>query len=182
MTKVEIAQVRLDGTLTEIATLASGPITFEDLNHEDTVGYDYHGFNWLAGGVSALNVYDTTVADEVGGGFDLGAGSPGHNVLFNRYEYEPIDITRSGGGTFTFLQVLVTSAWNTSQDLIFEGRLNGTLVGQQTVTITDTGPTKVHANWGIIDDLRIHTSGTPTQHVGGASEGNNLVFDNFFLI
>ena len=172
----------MDGTLTEIATLTSGPITFEDLNHEDTVGYDYHGFNWLAGGVAVMQVYDTTTRDTAAGSLNLGAGSPGHNVIFNRYEYEPIDITRSDGDTFTFLEVLVTSAWNTSQDLIFEGRLNGTLVGQQTVTITDTGPTKVQANWGIIDDLRIHTSGTPTQHVGGASAGNHLAFDNLFLI
>jgi hypothetical protein len=185
MSAVEFAKIRLDGVLGDISSYAAGPITFQDLNSGDLLDYNYHGFDWLAGGVPAMIAFDTAVSGYTGSGYDKGAGTPGHVVAINQYEYEPIQIMRDDGGTFTFLQVLASSAWNSSQTLVFEGYLKGVLVGQQTVTVTDTGPTKIQANWGLIDDLEIRTIGTPTADPVAAAAGNignNLVFDNFFLI
>jgi hypothetical protein len=185
MSAVESTKIRLDGVLTDISQYMATPITFEDLQSGDLLDYNYHGFDWLAGGVPAMVAFNTLVGGYAGSGLDKGAGAPGHVVGVNLFEYEPIQIMRDDGGTFTFLQVLASSAWNSSQTLVFEGYLKGVLVGQQTVTVTDTGPTKVQANWGIIDELDIHTLGVPTADpvaVAAGNTGNTLVFDNFFLI
>ncbi|MFZ4406886.1 MAG: hypothetical protein ACOYOH_06080 [Paracraurococcus sp.] len=180
MTAVEVASIRLDGVLTALTATHAGPITFDDLADGAMVDYNYNGFDWLAGGVALLAAVDPAAGGLSSSGFGTGLITPA-NVATNLFEYEPIDIFKDDGSLFTFLQVQAISAWNSSQTVVFEGYRGGALIGSVTAILNDLAPTKVQANWGQIDTLEIHTT-SATADATAASSGNNIVFDNFWLI
>ncbi len=178
---IETVQLRVDGVLKPLSSALGKLITFEDRSgFGDPLPDGYQGFNWNTAGGYGVAVLDRMFAPS-NSGFVTGSVGAGTKVATNTHADSPIDITKAGGGLFGFDQVAVTSAWNESQDVIFQGYRGGVLVGQKTVTVSDHAPTVVDGyGWGGIDDLRITgLAGTPDPLAFGS--GNALVFDSFFL-
>ena len=176
MVHVEKALLRVDGVLESVAAVA--PITFEGLGNNAPIADGYRGFDWHASPDHLFTLDSNTLPNS---GYAAGSIPPDHTVAYNPYAEVPIDISRHGGGTFNFDKVSVTAAWDTSLDVTFQGMKGGKVVGQETVTVNDHGPTLVTANWGAIDDLHI-TSANGVHDPMASGGGDHIVFDNFFLI
>ncbi len=178
LTHVEAAGVRLDGVMTSLVQLATPLITFEDLGVDSSTWNNpipdgYHGFDWrlpdTPGGSPLPTLYAMAQGLVRGSGYEHGSVDPGGTAAFNHTALVPIDITRHAGGTFTFVEVFMTAAWDSSEAVQVQGFRNGILVGETDVTVNDRGPTLVHGGWGPIDDLRITT------------DGQQLVMDHFLM-
>jgi VCBS repeat-containing protein len=149
----------------------SNLVTFEDINTLGglvSIADGYKGFNWDVPGGQNLNAIPDTYAP--GSGYDYGSIGPGNVASFNPFALNPVTISKSDGSDFTFDQVYATSAWNAVQHVVFKGYNDGSLIGEQAVTLNNTHPTLVDVSWSAIDKLQIT-----------ALDGSQMVFDNFLI-
>jgi hypothetical protein len=83
----------------------------------------------------------------------------------------------TGGGTFNFNSVYLTSVWNDHLQITVAGYLGANLVGSSTVDVSTIAATLFTFNFAGIDSLSFTSSGG-TQHVGYNNNTGNFVLDN----
>lgn len=150
-------------------------IDFEDLSAGvyDALPDNYGGFYWSEYAYymtrNYINAYPGTY---FGTGYDNGI--IGNAAVITRFE-EPIFMTSTT--PFNFIEAKITAAWNTNQNVILEGWLNGTKKYSNTVTVDYTDPLCVF-DFFEIDTLNIipdYSTGIDAGFHGG---GHHIVIDN----
>lgn len=176
-----------DGSTFDVEVSISSVIDFEDVivgsNGEVEIADGYKGFNWNVpeSGEELSNNLFVVDGDLASYGQNSGYFVAGSNVAFTPNASEPVTITRDDATDFTFKSVEMTSAWNTTEDIWIEGYNGGVSVGSQEVQITNTQPTTITAEWGLIDTLSINILGSSApEEYNGAYD--HVIFDNFCLI
>lgn len=140
-------------------------VDFEDRPAQTTaISGVYEGFIWQSGSQSLWTLQGTGYS----GGYN--AAGTGH-VAYTPGASKPVVVTRSNGDDFEFFSVELTAAWDASGTATVSGYLDGVLVDSGSIGITNSGPTLFEADWGMIDELQL------------TSTGEHLVLDNFeFLV
>ncbi len=105
------------GTVTVGAgTLALGYqsllVDFEDLTGSGEFGISnpYHGFTWETPGHNFDWLNGTTLPAD--SGYQIDNIAPGHNVAYDGFAQQPIDIKRADGSSFIFQSVDLAAAWD----------------------------------------------------------------------
>jgi len=149
-------------------------VSYSDDNlTEGQIPAGYNGIAW------DNHVYVMTLAEGADyGGYDNGVVS-GDNVIFNGNGISPTVFAFNE--TVSFDSTYLTSAWDTTQNVVFQGYLNGVLVyTSASIEINNTNPTLIELNWEGIDKLVISNSGTHwamdnfTYTLGG---GDQIVYE-----
>ncbi len=137
---------------------AAGIVTFEDLNP----GYEsntiippagYGGFNW------SPYFYAITKGYHPGSGYDLGCIGyvTGYTAYANDVSFEGVS-----GQDFFFIGAFITAAWDSTEDVIVKGFLNGSQTHTTTITTHNDQPYWFSFNWSRVDKVEFQPQG---QHI-----------------
>ncbi len=131
----------------------------------------YHLLNWS--GFSWLN--GTTFFSNPSG-FQPGAVSP-FNVIY------PGNSTNASilGGMFDFVSAYATAAYNDNLQLEAKGYIKGTLVYDQTNTLSATAATLIQYNFYGVEEVDFVSSGG-SQHAGYPASGTYFALDNVSVV
>lgn len=168
-------------TATSLSLIAIAPmpslsamLTFDDISLEPEfapIPNGYGGFNW-----SNMYYLNSTPSIYEDSGYARGTVS-GNYVAFNAFANPGDVLAISSGDTFDFNSTYLTAAWNHDLNINVQGYLNGSLVYNQTVVVSDDAPTLFNFNYLGIDQLKfVSFGGTDAGTPGG---GEHFVMDNF---
>lgn len=167
-------------TATSLSLIAIAPmpslsatLTFDDisLGSEAPIPNGYGGFNWS--NMYYLNSASYSIQNS---GYVRGTVS-GDYVAFNAFANPGDVLAISSGDTFDFNSTYLTAAWNHDLNINVQGYLNGSLVYNQTVVVSDDASTLFNFNYLGIDQLKfVSFGGTDAGTPGG---GEHFVMDNF---
>jgi len=150
-------------------------LDFEDLllepNEQALLTMPYEGFVFGAG-----------FYYQDGDQYTLSFGDNGYTYAGSQVGFHsgaPLLIERLTGDDFVFDSVELTSAWNTSHELLITGLNNGEVVGSETVNINNFTTLLFNPEWGGVDEL-VFDTGTYTDGPSGGS-GGHVVYDNFLF-
>ena len=167
------------------AAAAVQVLTFEGLpyNINANVGIfaSYGGLTWANGAVAQPGWINVKSAAECSApcGFVTGLTS-GEQIAAQLHD---LTSTISRASAFKAVSVQLSSAWRNGELVTFEGYLGGSQVWTSAYTVSATSgpgagaPTLVTFNSGLIDELRVTSSGGILAGLGGSSVG--AVFDDF---
>lgn len=146
-------------------------ITFDETTGVFSSGYgglDWIGFNRVH--APTYHVQDT--------GYVRGNISAEYTAYTSGSSSSPSTVS-VGSGTFDFIGMYITAAWQNDLAVYIEGYLTGSTLFSQVFTINDDGPIFTNSNFIGIDTLRIYTvagvdAGTP-------GSGKYVAIDNFTI-
>ncbi len=140
---------------------------FEDelnQNDDDSIIYD-------------SNLYVLDGSNLTSSGYFNGIVS-GDNVAYNANGVSPISFSFTE--VVTFESTYMTSSWYTTQDVVFEGYLNGQLIyTSDSIEINYNGPTLIELNWDNIDQLIVYNTPTGTDVQEDNGSGSHWAMDDF---
>jgi predicted esterase len=164
------------GTVVLAFTLASGTmtvraqqtlVTFDDLTGS-TIPVGYNGLNWVNFGfLNGLNYSGNP------SGYQAGVVSS-NNVTYN-HSANPASITNTS--PFDLISAYLTAAWNDNLQVEVKGYTNGTLIYDNTYTLSATVPTLINFNYFGVNEVYFNSFGG-TPHPGYGSTGKQFVMDN----
>ncbi|TLP36807.1 DUF5801 repeats-in-toxin domain-containing protein [Arcobacter arenosus] len=102
----------------------------------------------------------------------------GDNVAYNANGVSPISFSFTE--VVTFESTYMTSSWYTTQDVVFEGYLNGQLIyTSDSIEINYNGPTLIELNWDNIDQLIVYNTPTGIDVQEDNGSGSHWAMDDF---
>ena len=97
-----------------------------------------------------------------------------NNVIYN-HSANPASITDAT--PFNFISAYLTAAWNDNLQVEVEGYTSGTLIYDNTYTMSATAPTLIQFNYSGVNEVDFNSFGG-TWHSGYGSSGKQFVMDN----
>ena len=142
-------------------------VTFDDLAGS-TIPVGYNGLNWVNFGcLDGINYSGNP------SGYQAGVVSP-NNVIYN-HGANPASIANPA--PFNFISACLTAAWNDNLQVEVKGYTNGTLIYDNTYTLSAAAPTLIQFNYSGVNEVDFNSFGG-TRHPGYSSSGKQFVMDN----
>jgi len=156
-----------------VPVLQADPVlTFDDIpGNQVPVPAGYHGFNWINfDSIDGIN-YGLNPS-----GYQAGVVSD-NNAIYGVGG----ETAAMSAGMFDLISAYATAAWNDNLQMVAKGYIHGTLVYNQTYTLSATSPTLINFNFLGVDEVDFTASGG-TRHSGYSGIGTELVLDNISAV
>ena len=147
-------------------------LTFDDIpGNQVPVPSGYHGFNWINfDSIDGLN-YGLNPS-----GYQAGVVSD-NNAIYGVGGETAV----MSAGMFDLISAYATAAWNDNLQMVAKGYIHGTLVYNQTNTLSATAPTLINFKFYGVDEVDFTASGG-TRHSPYSGIGTELVLDNISAV